>query len=106
MIHGMHNEPWRKRLLQGESRLRLVKNTYGRVSWVRSEPGSMRRLPVLCWWPWPTCRMTWGRFRRTLELYRGGSHIVVGSRYMKGGRLIGGLPSPGHGFTQRLVLSA
>jgi hypothetical protein len=62
MIHGMHNEPWRKRLFQGESRLRLVKNTYGRVSWVGSEPGSMRRLPVLCWWPWPTCRMTWGRF--------------------------------------------
>jgi dolichol-phosphate mannosyltransferase len=47
-----------------------------------------------------------GQVRRTLELYRGGSHIVVGSRYMKGGRLIGGVPSPGHGFTQHLVLSA
>ena len=31
-----------------------------------------------------------GQVRRMLELYRQGSHIVVGSRYMKGGRLIGG----------------
>jgi hypothetical protein len=31
-----------------------------------------------------------GQVRRMLELYRSGSHIVVGSRYMKGGRLVGG----------------
>ena len=31
-----------------------------------------------------------GQVRRMLELYREGSHIVVGSRYMKGGKLIGG----------------
>ena len=31
-----------------------------------------------------------GQVSKMLELYRRGSHIVVGSRYMKGGRLIGG----------------
>jgi hypothetical protein len=31
-----------------------------------------------------------GQVSKMLELYRRGSHIVVGSRYMRGGRLIGG----------------
>ncbi len=34
--------------------------------------------------------MIWGRFARCWNFIGRGSHIVVGSRYMKGGRLIGG----------------
>ena len=57
---------------------------------MRSEPDSMRRLPVLFWSLWPICPTTWRRFARCSTCIGVGSHIVVGSRYMKGGRLIGG----------------
>jgi dolichol-phosphate mannosyltransferase len=75
---------------QGETRLRLIKNTYGggvvgaiRTGFDAAPPG-----PVLV--VMADLSDDLRQVRRMLELYRSGSHIVVGSRYMKGGRLISG----------------
>ncbi len=75
---------------RGETRLRLIKNTYGRgvVGAIRTGFDAALPGPVLV--VMADLSDDLGRVRPMLELYRGGSHIVVGSRYMKGGRLIGG----------------
>ena len=70
--------------------MRLVKNTYGRgvVGAIRTGFDAAPPGPVLV--VMADLSDDLGQVRRMLELYRSGSHIVVGSRYMKGGRLIGG----------------
>ncbi len=75
---------------QGETRLHLVKNTYGRgvVGAIRTGFDAAPPGPVLV--VMADLSDDLGQVRKMLELYRAGSHIVVGSRYMKGGRLIGG----------------
>jgi dolichol-phosphate mannosyltransferase len=75
---------------QGETRLRLVKNTYGRgvVGAIRTGFDAAPSGPVLV--AMADLSDDLGQVGKMLELYRGGSHVVVGSRYMKGGRLIGG----------------
>ena len=75
---------------QGEARLKLVKNTYGRgvVGAIRSGFDAAPAGPVLV--VMADLSDDLGQVSKMLELYRGGSHIVVGSRYMKGGRLVGG----------------
>ena len=75
---------------QGETRLRLVKNSYGRgvVGAIRTGFDAAPPGPVLVVMADLSDDLT--RVRKMLELYRRGSHIVVGSRYMRGGRLIGG----------------
>jgi dolichol-phosphate mannosyltransferase len=77
-------------IAQGETRLKLIKNTYGsgvvgaiRTGFDAAPPG-----PVLV--VMADLSDDLGQVRRMLELYCAGSHIVVGSRYMRGGRLIGG----------------
>jgi dolichol-phosphate mannosyltransferase len=77
-------------IAQGETRLRLIKNTYGRgvVGAIRTGFDAAPPGPVLV--VMADLSDDLGQVRRMLELYREGSHIVVGSRYMKGGRLIGG----------------
>ena len=75
---------------QGETRLRLVKNTYGRgvVGAIRTGFDAASDGPVLV--VMADLSDDLAQVSKMLELYRRGSHIVVGSRYMKGGRLIGG----------------
>jgi dolichol-phosphate mannosyltransferase len=75
---------------QGEARLKLVKNTYGRgvVGAIRSGFDAAPAGPVLV--VMADLSDDLGQVSKMLELYRRGSHIVVGSRYMKGGKLIGG----------------
>ena len=75
---------------QGEARLKLVKNTYGRgvVGAIRSGFDAAPAGPVLV--IMADLSDDLGQVSKMLELYRRGSHIVVGSRYMKGGKLIGG----------------
>jgi dolichol-phosphate mannosyltransferase len=75
---------------QGEARLKLVKNTYspGVVGAIRSGFDVAPPGPVLV--VMADLSDDLGQVSKMLELYRRGSHIVVGSRYMKGGRLIGG----------------
>jgi dolichol-phosphate mannosyltransferase len=75
---------------RGETRLRLVKNTYGRgvVGAIRTGFDASPAGPVLVLMADLSDDL--GQVARMLELYRQGSHIVVGSRYMKGGKLIGG----------------
>jgi dolichol-phosphate mannosyltransferase len=75
---------------QGETRLRLVKNSYGRgvVGAIRTGFDAASDGPVLV--VMADLSDDLAQVRKMLELYRRGSHIVVGSRYMKGGRLIGG----------------
>jgi dolichol-phosphate mannosyltransferase len=75
---------------QGETRLRLVKNTYGGgvVGAIRTGFDAASDGPVLV--VMADLSDDLAQVRKMLELYRRGSHIVVGSRYMKGGRLIGG----------------
>jgi hypothetical protein len=77
-------------LAQGEARLKLVKNTYGRgvVGAIRSGFDAAPAGPVLV--VMADLSDDLGQVSKMLELYRRGSHIVVGSRYMKGGKLIGG----------------
>jgi dolichol-phosphate mannosyltransferase len=77
-------------IAQGETRLKLVKNTYGRgvVGAIRSGFDAAAAGPVLV--VMADLSDDLAQVPRMLELYRRGSHIVVGSRYMKGGRLIGG----------------
>ena len=75
---------------QGETRLRVVKNSYGRgvVGAIRTGFDAAPPGPVLV--AMADLSDDLGQVSKMLELYRQGSHIVVGSRYMKGGRLIGG----------------
>jgi dolichol-phosphate mannosyltransferase len=77
-------------IAQGEARLKLVKNSYGRgvVGAIRSGFDAAPAGPVLV--VMADLSDDLGQVSKMLELYRRGSHIVVGSRYMKGGRLIGG----------------
>jgi dolichol-phosphate mannosyltransferase len=77
-------------ITEGETRLRLVKNIYGRgvVGAIRTGFYAALAGPVLVLMADLSDDLR--QVRRMLELYRAGSHIVVGSRYMKGGRLIGG----------------
>ena len=74
-------------IAQGETRLKLIKNTYGRgvVGAIRTGFDAAPPGPVLV--VMADLSDDLGQVRRMLELYRQGSHIVVGSRYMKGGRL-------------------
>jgi dolichol-phosphate mannosyltransferase len=74
----------------GETRLRLVKNTYGRgvVGAIRTGFDAATPGPVLV--VMADLSDDLGQVGKMLEHYEQGSHIVVGSRYMKGGRLIGG----------------
>src|SRR6202161_4808817 len=75
---------------QGETRLKLIKNTYGRgvVGAIRTGVDASPPGPVLV--GMADFSDDLAQVRGMVELYRQGSHIVVGSRYMKGGRLIGG----------------
>ncbi len=77
-------------IAQGETRLKLIKNTYGRgvVGAIRSGFDAAPAGPVLV--VMADLSDDLGQVSKMLELYRRGSHIVVGSRYMKGGKLIGG----------------
>jgi dolichol-phosphate mannosyltransferase len=77
-------------IAQGETRLRLIKNSYGRgvVGAIRTGFEAAPAGPVLVLMADLSDDL--GQVGKMLELYRKGSHIVVGSRYMKGGRLIGG----------------
>ena len=77
-------------IAEGETRLKLVKNTYGRgvVGAIRTGFDAAPPGPVLV--VMADLSDDLGQVSKMLEHYRRGSHIVVGSRYMKGGRLIGG----------------
>jgi dolichol-phosphate mannosyltransferase len=74
----------------GETRLKLVKNTYGRgvVGAIRTGFDAAPPGPVLV--VMADLSDDLSQVGKMLEHYREGSHIVVGSRYMKGGQLIGG----------------
>lgn len=77
-------------LSQGETRLRPIRNSYGRgvVGAIRSGFDQAADGPVLVLMADLSDDL--GQVSAMLELYRRGNHVVVGSRYMKGGRLIGG----------------
>ena len=77
-------------IAQGDTRLKLVRNTYGRgvVGAIRTGFDAAAPGPVLV--VMADLSDDLGQVGRMLELYRQGNHIVVGSRYMKGGKLIGG----------------
>ena len=79
-----------KIIAEGEPRLKLVKNSYGRgvVGAIRTGFDAAPDGPVLV--VMADLSDDLGQVSKMLELYRRGSHIVVGSRYMKGGRIIGG----------------
>src|ERR1700744_5325471 len=88
---GDNTRPVAQKIIEeGEIRLKLVKNPYGRgvVGAIRTGFDAAPPGPVLV--VMADLSDDLGQVRRMLELYRQGSHIVVGSRYMKGGRLIGG----------------
>jgi dolichol-phosphate mannosyltransferase len=83
--------PVARRLIDnGEARLRLVKNSYGRgvVGAIRSGFDNAPPGPVLV--VMADLSDDLSRVPAMLEHYEQGSHLVVGSRYMKGGRLLGG----------------
>ncbi|HEX3940452.1 MAG TPA: glycosyltransferase [Acidobacteriaceae bacterium] len=75
---------------QGETRLRLVKNSYGRgvVGAIRTGFDAAPDGPVLILMADLSDDLA--QVPKMLDLYARGSDVVVGSRYMKGGRLIGG----------------
>lgn len=75
---------------RGETRLKLVKNSYGRgvVGAIRSGFNEAADGPILVLMADLSDDLA--QVGPMLELYRRGHHVVVGSRYMKGGRLIGG----------------
>jgi glycosyltransferase involved in cell wall biosynthesis len=77
-------------IAQGETRLRLIKNTYDRgvVGAIRTGFDAAPAGPVLV--VMADLSDDLSQVAKMLELYQLGSHIVVGSRYMKGGKLIGG----------------
>jgi dolichol-phosphate mannosyltransferase len=80
----------RQIISQDEKRIKLIKNTYGRgvVGAIRTGFDAAPAGPVLV--VMADLSDDLAQVGTMLELYRRGSHIVVGSRYMKGGRLIGG----------------
>ncbi len=75
---------------KGESRLRLVKNNIGRgvVGAIRTGFSQVSTGAVLV--VMADLSDDLGQVDRMFELYRNGNQVVVGSRYMKGGQLIGG----------------
>jgi len=75
---------------QGECRLRLVKNQRGRgvVPAIMSGFDAIRAGPVLVVMADLSDDLT--RVDQMLALYSQGHDVVVGSRYMRGGRLMGG----------------
>jgi dolichol-phosphate mannosyltransferase len=75
---------------EGESRLHAVKNRYGRgvVPAIRTGFDAVPDGPVLV--VMADLSDDLAQVDRMLALYDQGCHLVVGSRYMKGGRLIGG----------------
>jgi dolichol-phosphate mannosyltransferase len=74
----------------GEPRLRLVKNRFGRgvVAAIRSGFAAAPEGPVLV--VMADLSDDLAKVDAMLELYRRGYQLVAASRYMKGGRLIGG----------------
>jgi glycosyltransferase involved in cell wall biosynthesis len=74
----------------GESRLRLVKNAIRRgvVGAIVTGFGQAESGPVLV--VMADLSDDLAQVGRMLELYRQGFHVVVGSRYMKGGRIVNG----------------
>jgi dolichol-phosphate mannosyltransferase len=90
-LDGDDTLPVARRIIdRGDVRLRLLKNTYGRgvVGAIRTGFDAAPPGPVLV--AMADLSDDLAQVGRMLELYRGGNHVVVGSRYMKGGRLIGG----------------
>lgn len=75
---------------QGERRLRLVKNNIGRgvVGAIRTGFNQVSRGAVVV--VMADLSDEPAEIDRMFALYREGNQVVVGSRYMKGGRLIGG----------------
>ena len=75
---------------EGESRLRAVKNQHGRgvVPAIRTGFDAVPDGPVLVLMADLSDDL--GQVDRMLALYDQGYQVVVGSRYMRGGRLIGG----------------
>ncbi len=75
---------------QGEKRLHLLKNTVGRgvVGAIRSGFQQVESGPVLVLMADLSDDLS--VLPRMLELYRDGYDVVVGSRYMPGGRIVGG----------------
>jgi dolichol-phosphate mannosyltransferase len=77
-------------IVQGESRLRLVKNNArkGVVGAILTAFSQVERGPVLV--AMADLSDDLSKVDLMLELYHQGYHVVVGSRYMKGGSLEGG----------------
>jgi glycosyltransferase involved in cell wall biosynthesis len=77
-------------IVAGESRLRIIKNQLGRgvVSAIMTGFEVVPDGPVLV--VMADLSDDLAQVDRMLALYSQGFHVVVGSRYMKGGRLIGG----------------
>jgi glycosyltransferase involved in cell wall biosynthesis len=82
--------PVERMIAQGESRLRLVKNTIdkGVVGAILSGFHQVERGPVLVVMADLSDEL--GQVDSMLALYRQGNQVVVGSRYMKGGSIEGG----------------
>jgi len=80
---------------QGESRLVLLKNTVGRgvVGAIRTGFNQVERGPVLV--VMADLSDDLSQVDQMVELYRQGFHVVVGSRYMRGGRLLNAAPLKG-----------
>jgi dolichol-phosphate mannosyltransferase len=79
-------------IARGETRLRLVKNNIRRgvVGALQTGFNHVECGPVLV--VMADLSDDLAKVGRMLELYRKGFHIVVGSRYMKGGRIVNGPP--------------
>ena len=77
-------------IAQGERRLRLVKNDVKRgvVGAIRTGFNQVQQGAVLV--VMADLSDDLAQVDRMFELYHQGNHVVVGSRYMKGGRLVGG----------------
>jgi dolichol-phosphate mannosyltransferase len=77
-------------IAQGETQIRLVKNNVkpGVIGAILTGFNQVERGPVLV--VMADLSDDLHRVNQMLDLYRQGNHIVVGSRYMRGGRLVGG----------------
>jgi glycosyltransferase involved in cell wall biosynthesis len=77
---------------RGEGRLRLIKNDVGRgvVGALRTGFNSVESGPLLV--VMADLSDDLAQVQRMLELYREGYNVVVGSRYMKGGKIVNGPP--------------
>ena len=77
-------------MARGEERLSLVKNTIRRgvVGALLTEFREVSSGPLLV--VMADLSDDLAQVSRMLELYRQGNHVVVGSRYMKGGRIVNG----------------